>query len=295
MSESQFIKNNYKSNKSICWKRYFVIALILISLVVGLHHYIIGSTDNQNPTVEFVGEISPPNNCVRVEANSDSFGAWLRKLPLKSPSSRINLYNGTRKLYQFGLYRVIDLNVGDKDLQQCADVAIRLRSDFLLSQQRTDDIAFNFTSGDRAYYKKWIAGERPIMNGNDVTWRKTAKIDSSYENFQKYLNTIFMYAGSYSLSQELKKVESANKVEIGNCLIQGGFPGHVIIVVDVAIDTTSMEKYVMFAQGYTPAQDIHIVRNLEEAELSPWYRVVKDQQIETPEWNFKWSDLFAFE
>ena len=295
MSKSKQIKNNYRSGQSISWKRYIVISVMLALIIGGVNYYLIGSTDNRNSTAVNIAEILPPKNCVRSEAKPNSFGGWLRNLPLKSPSSRINLYNGSRKLLQFGLYRVIDLDVGNKDLQQCADVAIRLRSDFLLSQNKINEIAFNFTSGDRAHYSNWIAGERPVINGNNVTWRKTAQIDSSYENYQKYLNTVFMYAGSYSLSRELKRVRTASNVNIGDCVIKGGFPGHVIIVVDVVNDTVSTEKFVMFAQGFTPAQDIHIIRNLNDSELDPWYRVDVNRKLETPEWTFEWSDLFTFE
>jgi len=275
--------------------KYLLILIVTFLLVVGGQHYLIGSTDNQNPTAKQIGDILPPDGYVRVETLPASFGKWLRDLPLKPPSSRIRLYNGNRKLLQYGLYRVIDLSVGDKDLQQCADVAIRLRSDFLLSQGRIDDIAFNFTNGDRARYSDWIAGQRPKVVGNDVTWHKTAPIDSSYENYQKYLTTLFMYAGSYSLSRELKRVRNVSDIKPGNCMIEGGFPGHVIIVVDAAIDTISGETLVMFAQGFTPAQDIHIIRNLNDSSLNPWYRVTDDQQLDTPEWSFVWSDLFSFD
>lgn len=275
--------------------KYLIFLFVLLLLFFGVQQYLVGQTDDQSSDSERIADILPPEGCVRSATLPNSFGEWLRNLPLRPDSCRIKLYNGTLKFYQDGLSRIVDLSVGDKDLQQCADVAIRLRSDFLLSRGRIDDIAFNFTSGDRASYSDWIAGVRPKVVGNEVTWRKTALVDSSFENYQKYLKTLFMYAGSYSLSQELKRVADVNKIKAGDCVIEGGFPGHVIVVVDVAIDTISGNKFVLFAQGFTPAQDIHIIKNLEESKLNPWYRVSDNQRLIIPEWIFQWSDLFTFE
>ena len=39
---------------------------------------------------------------------------------------------------------------------------------------------------------------------NKVTWAKQANKDTFYSNFRKYLRTVFIYAGSHSLGQELK-------------------------------------------------------------------------------------------
>ncbi len=270
--------------------------LIVLFLLVWLaQHCLIGAQADQSPVAEHIGEILVPDGWVRSQVTPDSFGAWLRDQPLKPPSSRIRLYNGNRKLLRHALYQVVDLPIGNKDLQQCADVAIRLRSDYLLSRGRISDIAFNFTSGDRARYSDWISGYRPIVEGNVVTWRRISRVDSSYENYQDYLTTVFMYAGSYSLSRELEKVRDADQIVAGDCFIKGGFPGHVIIVVDVAIDTVSGERIVLFGQGFTPAQDIHIIRNPSDSELSPWYRIGLGRKLVTPEWTFEWSDLHTFD
>lgn len=40
-----------------------------------------------------------------------------------------------------------------------------------------------------------------------------------------------------------------------------------------------------------PAQDIHIVRNPNNEELSPWYEVNDADEIITPEWKFFKSQL----
>ena len=76
-----------------------------------------------------VSIIVPPPGYVRHEA--DSYGTYLRNLPLKRPGSPVMLYNGVEKEYQDGAYAVIDMEIGSQDLQQCADAVMRLRAEYL--------------------------------------------------------------------------------------------------------------------------------------------------------------------
>jgi hypothetical protein len=168
---------------------------------------------------------------------------------------------------------------------------MRLRAEYFYSLGLYDSIAFNFTSGDRASFREWIKGQRPVINGNDVSWRRTGTADSSYSNFRDYLNTVFMYAGSYSLNREMKERDGLCHIEIGDVLIQGGLPGHVVIVVDVARSTTTGKKIYLLAQGFTPAQDIHILTNPTDRNLSPWYDCTSGNPVHTPQWDFGPFDL----
>jgi hypothetical protein len=63
-----------------------------------------------------------------------------------------------------------------------------------------------------------------------------------------------------------------------------------MIVVDVATNKDG-RKLFMLAQSYMPAQDIHIVKNPANANLSPWYEVADVTQIDTPEWTFSSEQL----
>ena len=103
-----------------------------------------------------------------------------------------------------------------------------------------------------------------------------------------------MYAGSASLERELVKV-SLSEVSTGDVLIQGGSPGHAIIVMDAAEDIKTGKRIFILAQSYMPAQDIHIVVNPENEDISPWYEAdVSVKQIITPEWNFTIDDIMRF-
>ena len=80
------------------------------------------------------------------------------------------------------------------------------------------------------------------------------------------------------------------QIEIGDVFIRGGSPGHAIIVVDMAVNSVG-KKIFLLAQSYIPAQDIHVLKNLENSSLSPWYELPTDNFLQTPEWKFATNEL----
>ena len=233
-----------------------------------------------------------PSHYQRVETDINSFAAFLQNLPLKTYGTYVKYYNGQIKDISYH-DSVIDIDTGTRDLQQCADAVMRLRSEYLFNQEKYDQIKFNFTNGFEAPYSKWRQGYRISVKGNKVSWYSTSSTSDSYESFRKYLNLIFAYAGTLSLEKELLPV-SIEDLEIGQVFIQGGSPGHAIIVVDMAQHLETKEKIFLLAQSYMPAQDIHILKNLNDPAISPWYSIKNVHELVTPEWTFGLDDLKKF-
>jgi hypothetical protein len=236
--------------------------------------------------------IAPPSGFRRVPAPAGSFAAWLRGLPLHPGRPPVHLFDGRLKGNQEAHHAVVRLDVGTRDLQQCADAVIRLRAEFLRDRGCEDDVAFRFTSGHRAAWSDWRRGLRPRVAGNQVTWRAAAASDGSYASFQRYLETVFTYAGSASLTRELQGVGNPARPEAGDVFIQGGFPGHAVLVADVAEDARG-RRAVLLLQSYMPAQEVHVLRN-PATPGSPWYLTRASGVLETPEWTFRFEDLKRF-
>jgi len=59
----------------------------------------------------------------------------------------IYLFNGRLRDNQSTHFAVLDIPVGDKDLQQCADAIMRLRAEYFLNQDNIDSICFKATDG----------------------------------------------------------------------------------------------------------------------------------------------------
>ncbi len=250
-----------------------------------------------SPNAETVESILLPTGYTRVMVDPDSFAGWLRGLPLKPTDTPVLLFDGRKKYNQNIHFRVIDIDVGDKDLQQCADAVMRLRAEYLYSVDQKDKIRFNFVSGHIVKYSDWINGRQPIIYGDQlqyVRWSNREPTRDTYDEFrEKYLEKIFMFAGTQSLQHELQSVSDPISIEIGDVFIQG--PGHTVIVLDVA-ENQNHDRIFIVAQSYMPAQDIHILVNPLNARFSPWYYAIDDGSgsLQTPEWDFQWSELKRF-
>jgi hypothetical protein len=78
-------------------------------------------------------------------------------------------------------------------------------------------------------------------------------------------------------------------MQIGDVFIQGGSPGHAVIIVDMAKNSKG-EKIFILAQSYMPAQETQILKNPNDTNSSPWY-TLPTSTLETPEWDFNATDL----
>jgi hypothetical protein len=217
--------------------------------------------------------IAPPPGFQRTSVEPGGFADWLRGLPLKPPHTMVRLYDGRPKWNQQLHVAVIDVDTGNRDLQQCADAVMRLRAEYLLSTGRARDIGFNDTKG------------KPQPFTGDP---------KDYAGFRRYLDKVYAFAGSYSLEREMRPVPLA-EMRIGDVFIKGGFPGHAVLVVDMAANPANAEKRFLLMQSYMPAQDMHVLKNPKAADGSPWYAVPGDRdEFVTPEWTFPASSLRRF-
>jgi len=268
---------------------------ILITILSALFFTNLHSQNEEEITaITRIGEITVPQGFIRKNAEKGSFAEFARNLKLKTSDNYVFLFNGKLKGNQQAQYRVLTTDVGTSDLQQCADAVMRLQAEYWFSQKLFNYIHFNFTSGERIDFLRYASGERVKIRSNKAVWEKTAKPDTSYQTFRKYMTLIFSYAGTFSLSQELQAVRNIEEIEIGDVFIFGGFPGHAVTVIDVAQNTTSGERIFMLCQSYMPAQEIHVLKNPTDTELSPWYSVKFDNKLETPEWTFEKNSLKRF-
>ncbi len=218
----------------------------------------------------------------------DEYAEFLRNQELLPDGSPVLLYNNSKKLKQNIHIAVLSIDVGKKNLQQCADSVLRLRSEYLYKSKQYDKINFHLTNGQEFPYTKYRDGYRLKVEGNKTSLIKTAQPDDSYEAFRQYLDVLFTYAGTLSLSNECKNIDKSD-MRIGDIFIKGGTPGHCVIIVDMC-DNDKGEKMFLLAQGYMPAQQIHILKNPESN--SPWYSINDlKYPFKTPEFTFEEKSL----
>ena len=237
--------------------------------------------------------ILPPQEYQRIKVEGKSFAKFLRELPVKPSGTEVRLHTGKFK-GNYGIYcAVVDLPIGDKNLHQCADAIMRLRAEYLYSQGKYDEIHFNLTNGFRVDYSEWMKGKRVIAKANQTYWQQTTSPSNTYTNLWNYLELVFTYAGTLSLEKELKPITIAD-LDIGDIFIKGGSPGHAVIIVDVAVDSTQNSKVFLLAQSFMPAQEIQILENPRNKNISPWYSTDIRDSLITPEWPFLKEEIRRF-
>lgn len=236
--------------------------------------------------------VNIPKGYKRVTYTKGSFEDYLRNYKLKPFGSKIINYDDSEYFWQSGHIGVLEVNVPKNGLQQCADALIRIRSEYLWDTNRKNEIGFKFTSGHYCSWKKYAEGYRPKINGNKVTFSKTALANQSKTNFYKYLNLIYMYSGTLSLYNELEAID-AKDLKIGDMLIKGGSPGHIVMIADEAINSKDEKIFLLF-QGNTPAQSVHLVKNLENSTISPWYQLENNAVISVSNYTFGSAKFVRF-
>ena len=219
---------------------------------------------------------------------------FIENFKLKPYASPILKYDGTPISTQHLHEAVFDIDTGNKDLQQCADAVIRLRAEYLFKTKKFDEIKFHFTSGDLVFWNDYKNGRRAFVNGNFVSFRKTAGFDDSYQNFRNYLDLIFNYAGTISLNQETKPVTKNSDLKTGDILITQGSPGHVVFIAGVCKNKEG-KKLFLLGEGFTPAQSIHLLSNPFNKNISPWYNLdIDNSETKTARYIFKPTNFRHF-
>lgn len=228
---------------------------------------------------------APPEGFKRVEVKPKSFAEYLRGLPLRTDRDAVKLYDGrSAPMPSAG---IIPLDLGRKDIHQCADSVIRLHAEYLWSQERADEAQYHYTSGDLARWKDWRQGKVLKVRGNKVTQVTRAGAGKDHKAYRKYLDDVFMYASTRSLHRDAKKIKAARDgFEAGDFFLAAGSPGHVVILLDV-VEHADGRRAALVGQGYLPAREFHVIKAGGERVLDGvWFLLpdAKHHDLVTPTW-----------
>jgi len=196
-----------------------------------------------------------------------SIVAYTKLLNVLLKQTREFTSNHVDKLFDFLLL---------SNAEQCADVCMRLRAEYLYHAGRFSDIHFMDVQGNLLKYD----GEE------------------SRESFEKYLKNVFNVANTSSLNKEME-IRFLSDIQPGDVFV---YPapnrntyGHAIMVADVAQNPSTGSKTIMLVEGIIPARSIHIMRNLEDTSFSPWFIINEESDVLTFSlFKFKFTDLKCF-
>lgn len=242
-----------------------------------------------SPAAALVEAFPPPAGFVRAAAADGSFEAWLRARTV-APGP-VLAWDGAvvHPADDPRVAAIVTLDLIGDDLQQCADTAIRLHAEWLWDSGRADEAGYAFTSGHLSRWSAWRAGYRPQISGNKVGFLKTAAPAADRASWRGWLTSVFTYAGTRSLDATLDRVAQAD-ARAGDLFVQGGGPGHAVILLDVAEDGAG-HRVALIGQGFMPAQSLQVLR---DTDGDAWFSL-DGAEVQTPFWAaFGWDDLRRF-
>lgn len=217
--------------------------IVTLGLCLGLSMFISNPRNAKN-----VGSIPCPVGYERI-AQNDSYASFIRGLPLKKRGSMVHLYTGEMARLQWLSAGVIDMPILSND-EQCADVTMRIRAEYLWKNGRYNEICFTSVGGKK----------QPYSGG------------SSRKAFEKYMRTVYGTCNTASVFRETKE-RALKDIQPGDVLVypsrHKGYYGHAVLVADVA-RSKSGKIAVLCIEGNTPAREAHVIRNLNTFR-NPWF------------------------
>ena len=91
----------------------------------------------------------------------------------------------------------------------------------------------------------------------------------------------------------MPKVTSKKNLQVGDMLVYPGTPGHIMMIVDEAKNEAGEKRFVL-AQGNTPAQSVHMLKNPNDSKMNPWYELELNAYIEVPGYYFNNAKFIRF-
>jgi hypothetical protein len=239
--------------------------------------------------------IAAPTGFTRVKVARGSYAAWLRHLPLRPASTPVRSFAGRTIVAGSdpSLAAVVDLDLSPHDRQQCADTIMRLRGEHLFSVGKAAETRFLWAGGKRFGFADWRGGLRPVKQGRRWAFEVKAPPTDGYRAFRTYLEFMFSWTGTiHQIGEPRVRFED---LQAGDFLIQGGSPGHAVVILDLARGAggRANELRGLIGQGFMPAQDLHVLRG---ADRSAWFELRVDRAISIPLWggSFRWAQLRRF-
>ena len=243
-------------------KRIVIGCLLVVGIVFGYNMWMEYCLDDSNPNnYSTIGDISTPEGFVRIDSDDPGYGKYLRSLPLKPKGAVLKYYWGGVADFQELNYAVVDLPLLS-NAEQCADVCMRLRAEYLYQAGRMADIQFHDVQGNVLTY-----------SGED-----------SREAFAKYLRKVFDRANTYSLYKEMA-TRSIENIQPGDVFVypapDSNSYGHAVMVADVAENPNTHRKAVILVEGIIPARSIHVMQNLDDTSNSPWFIIDEESDYQS--------------
>jgi len=231
--------------------------------------------------------VAPPPGFARVVLDADSFGAWLRLLPLAPAGTPVRDYRGAVRYpaEDRRILAVSTLDLSAADLQQCADTVLRLHAEWRWARGHRDH-RYRAAAGTELALARFVAGERVTADGPRLVWQRGHPRAMDHAALRDYLDMVFAWANTGSLARDARPV-SAAELRPGDFFVLPGSPGHTVLILDLAVAPDGRRR-ALIGQSYMPAQGFYVLRGPDAG----WFALELPAPLATPFWvPFPWEAL----
>ena len=247
------------------WNRIIILAAVTVALLafLGALTRIVSHTSNPL-NVRCVGDIPAPVGFVRTQRGDPSYNEFLRGLRLKKRGSKVQLYTGGNARLQFLSAGVIEMPLLSND-EQCADITMRLRAEYLWQSGHYREIRFTSVGGNPMQYEGW----------------------DQRKSFEKYMRTVYGACNTSSVYRETSP-RPFRDIQPGDVLVypsrRKGSYGHAVLIADVAHGRNG-KTAILCIEGNTPAREAHVVRNPNPLLFS-WHIIREGEDVQVSVFRF---------
>ena len=154
------------------------------------------------------------------------------------------------------------------------DIVVRLYAEYTWEKNKSHKLRLPLPGGYWLAWENWRQGYRPIFMGIDVQQLRVSNPDSTYNAFNKYLNTIFNASHTQQFYHAYQPIDRRN-VKIGDFIVKKGTKGHTVMIVDMAQNNNG-DLIALIGNGDTPACQFFLLNSVNG---NPWIRLKFDQEI----------------
>ncbi|MDD5091698.1 MAG: DUF4846 domain-containing protein [Candidatus Wallbacteria bacterium] len=266
-------------------KLFLLLLLIAISVTAGDYTWLSSYRESRTIGVLF----SPPFPHLRTNQAQGSFGEWLRSFPVQKKTVTPAML--LRPDVMDHCHSFLDLDYPDLPRQKGIALAVRLWAEYLYARGENWDIEFWFRTGERIDFNLWLSGMRPYFVGDKLKWRDCDFKDSSYDSFRRYMGFFFECASTGFMTVKMRRLRDSEVLQPGDVYFSGEWSGHAVVIMDTAVHRTTGKMIFLLGQGLPPEKQYHLIENVRDQELSPWFAEVNGEVL-TPQVVFKREDRY---